>query len=72
MYTLLSSADVERAADIFHPRNLHIYLKALSEDEQLRKFLSTEFMGFVDAAWKARAKLEQQRKDEKLLEETET
>ena len=71
MYTLLSSADVERAADIFHPRNLHIYLKALSEDEQLRKFLSTEFMGFVDAAWKARAKLEQQRKDEKLLEETE-
>ena len=71
MYTLLSSADVERAADIFHPRNLHVYLKALSEDEQLRKFLSTEFMGFVDAAWKARAKLEQQRKEEKLLEETE-
>ena len=69
MYSLLSSADVERAADIFHPRNLHVYLKALSGDEKLRRFLSTEFMGFVDAAWKAREKLERQRKEEKLLEE---
>ena len=69
MYTLLNSGEVDRPADILQPKNLHVYLKALSENEKLRKYLSMEFLGFVDAARKARVKLEQERKEEKMLEE---
>lgn len=50
MYGLLSTGDVERAADIFQPRNLRNYVKTLSTDESLRRLLSTEFQGLMEAA----------------------
>lgn len=58
MFALLGTGDVDKAMDIFHPRNLHIYLKTLSGDENMRKILSTEFQSLMEATKKARAKLE--------------
>lgn len=58
MFELLGTGDVDKAMDIFHPKNLHIYLKTLSGDENMRKILSTEFQSLMEATRKARAKLE--------------
>ncbi len=58
MFGLLGTGGVDNALDIFHPRNLHTYLKTLSTDENLRRVLSTEFQSLIDAARKTKAKLE--------------
>lgn len=69
MFALLGTGGVDNAIDIFQPKNIHAYVKALSGDEKMRRVLSTEFLGLMDAAKKNRAKLEAERKTEKLLEE---
>lgn len=69
MFGLLETGGVDKAADIFHPRNLRVYLKTLSSDENLRRVLSTEFQGLIEAAKKTRTHLEAQREAPALPEE---
>ena len=59
MFTLLGTGGVENAVDIFHPKNIRNYLKTLSSDENMRKVLSTEFQGLVDAVKKTRIQFEE-------------
>jgi len=65
MFTLLGTGGVDNAIDIFHPRNIRNYLKTLSLDANMRRVLSTEFQGLLDAARRTRMQFEEQ----KLLEE---
>lgn len=55
LYGLLTTGEVENAVDIFQPRNIRAYVKALSSDADMRHILSTEFMSLLEAAKKARA-----------------
>lgn len=58
LYQVLSADGVEKAADIFQPKNIRNYIKAISGDETLRRSLSTEFLALVNAARKVRSELE--------------
>ncbi len=58
MFTLLGTGGVERTLDIFHPKNALNYLKALSSDENMRRVLSQEFQGFVEAIRRTRGRFE--------------
>lgn len=55
LYGLLTTVEVENATDIFQPKNIRAYVKALSSDADLRHVLSAEFQGLLEAAKKARA-----------------
>ena len=63
MFTLLGTGGVDKALDIFHPRNIKNYVKTLSSDANMRKILSTEFQSLLEAAKRTRIKFE----EEKLL-----
>lgn len=58
LFALLNTAEVDRAAEIFYPKNLRTYIRTLSGDETLRKLLSTEFMGLVEAAKTTKQRLD--------------
>ena len=58
MFTLLGTGGVENALDIFHPKNALKYLKALSNDENMRNILSEEFQGLIEAAKKTKQNLD--------------
>lgn len=66
MFGLLGTGGVESTIDIFHPKNTLNYLKALAADENMRKVLSSEFQGLLEAARRTRARFDESRK---LLEE---
>ncbi len=68
MFTLLGTGGVENALDIFQPKNIRTYIKTLSSDVNLRRVLSTEFLGLMDAAKRTYAKFEA---NKNLLEEGE-
>ena len=68
MFSLLGTGGVDKALDIFHPRNIRNYLKTLSSDANMRRVLSTEFQGLMEAARQTRIKFDQ----EKLPEETDS
>lgn len=68
LYQVLNADGVERASDIFLPRNIRTYIKAISGDETLRRSLSTEFISLIHAARKVRGKLENK---QEALEESE-
>ena len=57
LYGLLTTVEVENAVDIFQPRNIRAYVKALSSDADMRHILSTEFQGLLEAAKKARLRM---------------
>ena len=61
LFTLLGTGGVESTLDIFHPKNTLNYLKALSSDENMRKVLSEEFQGLVEAARRTRSRFEEKR-----------
>ena len=67
MFALLGSGGVESAMDIFHPKNIRTYLKTLSSDENIRRILSAEFQGLMDAVKKTRIQFEEA--EQKYLEE---
>lgn len=71
MYALLGSGGAENVYDLLHPRNLKTYIKTLSSDEHLRRVLSTEFSGLIEAARKTKAKFDESREAQLLLEENE-
>lgn len=72
MFALLGSGGAENVYDLLHPKNLKTYIKTLSSDVNLRRVLSTEFTGLLEAARKTRAKFEETREAELLLEEGDT
>ncbi len=61
MFTLLGTGGVDNAAEIFHPRSIRNYLKTLSSDANMRRILSTEFLGLIDAARQTRNRFEEQK-----------
>lgn len=69
MYGLLISGGAENVGDILQPKNLKVFIKTLSADENLRKLLSTEFSKLIESARRAYAQLDQRREEEKLLED---
>ena len=73
MFALLGSGDVENAQDIFHPKNIRTYVKTLSNDENIRHVLSTEFQSLIEAAKKTKAQLDTGKKAEepRLLDDGE-
>ena len=64
MFGLLGTGGVESALDILHPKNVGLYLKTISQDENLRKILSEEFTNLMDAARRTRDRFA----DKKALE----
>ena len=54
MFELLSSGEVSSALDIFQLKNIRHYLKALSENGNMRKLFSDELKSLVAAARKAK------------------
>lgn len=69
MYSLLSTGGVDSVHGLLQPKNIRTYIKTLSSDENLRRVLSTEFMGLIDAARKTKARFDESREAELLLEE---
>ena len=69
MYALLGSGGAENVYDLLHPRNIRTYIKTLSSDEHLRHVLSTEFSGLIDAARRTKARFDENRENQLLLEE---
>ena len=68
MFGLLGTGGVDNALDIFHPRNIRNYLRTLSGDTNMRRILSTEFQGLLDAARRTREKFEEQKSLEEMLD----
>lgn len=65
LFSLLGTGGVENAIDIFHPKNTLNYLRTLSTDDNMRKVLSQEFQGLIEAARRTRNRFES---DQKSLE----
>lgn len=53
LFAMLNQGNVERAADIFQPKNLRSYLKIFDSDEKIRKVLSGSLENLLEAARKA-------------------
>ena len=70
MFTLLGSGGADNVYDLLHPKQIKTYIKTLSSDENLRRVLSAEFTGLIDAARKTRAKFEENQDSQLLLEES--
>ncbi len=66
MFTLLGTGGIENALDIFQPKNIRTYIKTLSSDAGMRRVLSTEFQGLIEAARKTKLRFDEQRE---LLDE---
>lgn len=52
LFKLLTYGNVERAADIFQPKNVRQYMKRISTDEDIRRIISGEFVNLLEAARK--------------------
>ena len=70
MFTLLGTGGVESTLDILHPKNIRNYLKTLSGDDNMRKILSEEFQSLIEAARQTKARLEAEKAEELLPENT--
>ncbi len=70
MFALLGTGGADTVHDLIHPKNIRTYIKTLSSDEHLRRVLSSEFTGLIEAARKTRAKFEENRDVQLLPEET--
>ena len=69
MYALLGSGGAENVYELLHPKNIRTYIKTLSSDDNLRRILSTEFSSLMDAARRTKAKFEEVRESQLLLEQ---
>ena len=59
LFELLSSGDVELAPDIFLPRNMKNYIRAIRDSEVTRRYLTEDLTGLYRAAKKARLQMEE-------------
>ncbi len=57
LFGFLEAGDVTEASEIFHPKKLLAYVKALESDEETRKKIFAIFQDLLSAAKKARAEL---------------
>ena len=71
MFTLLGTGGVENVHGLIQPKNIRTYIKTLSSDENLRRVLSTEFQGLIEAARKTKARFDENREGQLLLGEGE-
>ena len=69
MFALLGSGGADNIYDLLHPKNIRTYIKTLSSDVNLRRVLSTEFTGLIEAARKTKVKFDETRETELLLTE---
>lgn len=69
MFALLGSGGADNVYDLLHPKNIRTYIKTLSSDVNLRRVLSTEFTGLIEAARKTKVKFDETRETELLLTE---
>lgn len=69
MFGLLGTGGVDNVQEIISPRNIRNYIKTLSSDVNMRKLLSAEFSSLIETAKRTRTMFEQQREQEKLLED---
>ena len=69
LFALLGSGGADNIYDLLHPKNIRTYIRTLSSDVNLRRVLSTEFTGLLEAARKTKAKFDETREAELLLEE---
>ena len=70
MFSLLGSSGAENVYDLLHPKNLKTYIRTLSSDVNLRRILSSEFSGLMEAARKTKARFEEERENQLLLEDS--
>ena len=68
MFALLASGGADNVYELLHPRNLKTYIKTLSSDLNLRRILSEEFTGLIEAARKTKARFDEEREAQLLLE----
>lgn len=68
IYGLISTGGADRMEDLFQLKNMHTYLKRISADESLRKLLSTEFLGLIQSARSAYARMEEDKYSQRLLQ----
>ena len=61
MFSLLGSGGADSVQELLHPKNIRTYIKTLSSDENLRRVLSSEFQGLIEAAKKTKARFDEQR-----------
>ena len=61
MFTLLGTGGVESVQGLIQPKNIRTYIKTLSSDIGMRRILSAEFQGLIEAARKTKAKFEENR-----------
>ena len=67
VFDLLSVGDVDNVLDIIHPKNIRNYLRTLHANGNIRRILSEEMVGLIEAAKKTQLELEaaqQQKKAE--------
>ena len=69
MYTLLSAGGVDSVQGLIKPQNIRTYIKTISSDENLRRVLSTEFQSLIEAAKKTRARFDENREGQLLIED---
>lgn len=72
MYSLLSSGGAGSVHELLQPKNIRTYIKTLSSDVNLRRVLSTEFTGLIEAARKTKARFDENKEAQLLLEESES
>lgn len=61
VFGLFEEGEVEDATEILSPRNIHRYVKILGANEDMRKTLSTELQGFLEAARETMTQVSQQK-----------
>ena len=61
VFGMLEQGKVENAGDIFSPKNLHSYVKILGANEEMRKTITGEIQGFLDAAMQTMTQVAQQK-----------
>ena len=64
VFGLLEQGEVEDATEILSPRNIRRYVKILGNNEGMRKILSAEFLGFLEAARETVVQVSQQKEME--------
>ena len=69
LFKLLTYGNVERAADIFLPKNIRQYMKLISTDDDIRRILTGEFSNLLEAAKKTIKLLPEEAEDPEEPEE---
>ena len=61
LFALLGTGGADNVQDLLHPKHIRTYIRTLSSDEHLRRVLSAEFQGLLEAARKTRLRFDRQR-----------